>query len=142
MLFPQSHAWTTRQRWLIAGAVAAGVVAFSALVYSYERYYRGPDDSFFVGTWRGELGCLGENRVGYHFKPDHTYEDLLFFGDSESLAQAGKWYAGGDFIYLRVRLDDASGPYDRLEAWHIDSMTSAELRMHSDGLHATLKRVE
>ena len=142
MLFPQSHVWTPRQRWLIAGAVVAGLVAFSALVYSYERYCRGPDDSFFVGTWRGELDGLGENRTGYRFKPDHTYEKLLAFGDSESWSQGGKWYAGGDFVYLRVRWDDASGPYDRLEAWHIDSMTSAELRMHSDGLHATLKRVE
>jgi hypothetical protein len=142
MLFPRSHAWTPLQKRLIAGVVVAGVAAFSALVYSYERYYRGPVDSFFVGTWRGELGCLGENRVGYRFKPDHTYEDLTYIGDSESWAQAGKWYAGGDFIYLRARYDDASGPYDRLEMWHIDSMTSAELRMHYEDLPATLKRVQ
>src|SRR5712692_2667434 len=98
MLFPLPHAWTPRQRWLIAGAVVAGLVAFSALVYSYEHYYRGPDDSFFLGTWRGELECLGENRTGYRFKPDHTYQERLMFGDSESWVQAGKWYAGGDFI--------------------------------------------
>src|SRR5437016_14206300 len=41
MLFPQSHAWTPRQRRLIAGAVVAALVAFSALVYGYERYHRG-----------------------------------------------------------------------------------------------------
>jgi hypothetical protein len=41
MLFPQSHAWTPRQRALIVGAVVAGIVALSALVYSYERYHRG-----------------------------------------------------------------------------------------------------
>jgi hypothetical protein len=134
MLFPKSHVWTPRQRWLIAGAVVAGLVGFSALVYSYERYYRGPDDSFFVGTWRGELDCMGENRVGYRFKPDHTFEG--------EWKPDGKWYAGGDFLYLRLRLDDASGPYDRLEMWHIDSMTPTELRMHYDGLHAALKRVE
>jgi hypothetical protein len=64
------------------------------------------------------------------------------FGDSEYWVRAGKWHAGGDFVYLRVRLDDASGPYDRLQMWHIDSMTSAELRMHYDGLHAALKRFQ
>jgi hypothetical protein len=41
MLFPQTHAWTPRQRCLIvAGVVVAGLVTFSALVYSYQRYHR------------------------------------------------------------------------------------------------------
>jgi hypothetical protein len=142
MLFPQSRAWTRRQRLLIAGAVIASLVAFAALVYSYERYYRGPDDSFFVGTWRGELGCLGENRVGYRFKPDHTYEGRDMLGESESWYQAGKWFAGGDVLYLRARYDDASGSYDRLEMWHIDSMSTAELRMHFEDLPVVLKRAE
>ena len=134
MLFPRSYAWTSRQRWLIAGAAVAGIVIFSALVYSYERYYRGPDDSFFVGTWRGEADSIGETRIGYRFKPDHTYE-----GEWEA---DGKWYAGGDFLYLRVSLDDGSDPYSFVQAWHIDSMTPNELRMHWEGLHAVLKRVE
>jgi hypothetical protein len=39
MLFSQSHAWTPRQRLLIvAGIVVAGLVALSALVYSYQHY--------------------------------------------------------------------------------------------------------
>jgi hypothetical protein len=38
------------QRSLISGVVAAVLVVFSLLVHSYERYYRGPDDSFFIGT--------------------------------------------------------------------------------------------
>jgi hypothetical protein len=142
MLFPRSHAWTPRQRWLIAAAVIAGVVAFSALVYSYERYYRGPDYSFFIGTWRGELECLGEYRTGYRFKPDHTYEERHMLGNEELWAPAGKWYAGGDFVYLRHRLGDASHPYDQLEPWHIDSMTLNEVRMHYEGLHGTFKRAE
>ncbi len=142
MLFPRSHAWTLRQRWFIAGAIVAGVVVFSAIVYSYERYYRGPDDSFFVGTWRGELECLGEYRTGYRFKSDHTYEARHMLGDEELWAPAGKWYAGGDFLYLRHRLDDASGPYDQLEIWHVDSMTPNEVRMHYDGLRGTFKRAE
>jgi hypothetical protein len=134
MLFPYSHTWTSKQRWLIAASVFTGLVALSALVYGYERYYRGPNDSFFVGTWRGEASYTGETRIGYHFKPNHTYE-----GEWEP---SGKWYAGGDFLYLRERLDDSSGPYDRLEIWHIDSMTSNEVHMHCGSLHAVLKRVE
>ncbi|MEY2536856.1 MAG: hypothetical protein QOG67_596 [Verrucomicrobiota bacterium] len=144
MLSPKSRLWTRGQRWLICGAVLAGLVAFSALVYSYERYYRGPDDSVFIGTWRGEADYTGEQRTGYRFKPDHTYQELIP-GDSEfpeSSTLASKWHAGGDFLYLRVRCDDASGPYDFLQAWHIDAMTSTELRMHWEGLHASLKRVE
>src|ERR1700730_17405916 len=134
MLIPRSHAWTFRQRCLIVGAAAVAVGLFSALVYGYERYYRGPDDSVFIGTWRGEADYTGEQRIGYQFKPDHTFE-----GEWEP---SGKWYAGGDLLYLRQRLDDSSGPYDRLQIWHIDSMTSTEIRMQSDGLHAVLKRVQ
>jgi hypothetical protein len=142
MLFPRSYAWTRRQRLFIIGALVAGLAVFSAIVYSYERYYRGPDDSFFVGTWRGELDALGANETGYHFRKDHTYEEIWPSQGHDFVGPTGKWYAGGDFLYLRRRLDDASGPYDRLEIWHIDSMTPNEVRMHYDGLHGTFKRVE
>jgi hypothetical protein len=138
MLFPRSRAWTLRQRWLIAGAVIVGLAAFFALVYSYERHYRGPDDSIFVGTWRGEADYTGEQRIGYSFKADHTYH-----GEWEP---SGTWYAGGEFLYLRQRFDgpSVSVPYDTLQIWHVDSMTKTELRMHNVdwGLHALLNRVE
>jgi hypothetical protein len=135
MLFPFTRVWTPRQKLLIVASVAFALTALAALVYGYERYYRGPDDSVFIGTWRGEADYTGEQRTGYHFKPDHTFE-----GEFEP---DGKWWAGGEFLYLRLRLDDASGPYDRLEMWHIDSMTQTELRMHSNwGVHSVLKRVE
>src|SRR5438874_4365207 len=100
MLMPRAHTWTVRHRCLIVGAVVAAIGVFSALVYSYERYHRGPDDSFFVGTWRGEADYTGETRIGYHFKPDHTYE-----GEWEP---SGQWYAGGEFLYLRQHFD---GPW-------------------------------
>ena len=109
MLFPKSHAWTLRQRWFIVGAIIAGVVAFSAIVHSYERYYRGRDDRFFVGTWRGEYVdtlFLGDPRVSYCFKSDHTYDELV--PDSAAVFHRSRWYAGGDFIYLRVRKEDAN----------------------------------
>jgi hypothetical protein len=138
MLFARSHAWTLGQRWLIAGAVVASLCVFSALVYSYERYHRGPDESFFVGTWRGDYLpktlYWGPARVGFHFRSDHTYE-----GET---APSGRWYAAGDFLYLRLRLDDASGPYDRLETWHTDSMSGDELRMHSEVMGVALRRIK
>jgi hypothetical protein len=41
MLFPHTRAWTPRQRCLIAAGLAiAGLVMFSVLIYSYERYQR------------------------------------------------------------------------------------------------------
>src|SRR6266511_5147132 len=130
MLMPPARAWTRNQKWLIATSAAVILVVLASLIYTYERYYRGPNDSFFVGTWRGEADYTGETRIGYRFKPDHTFE-----GEWEP---DGKWFAGGEFLYLRLRLDDASGPYERLQIWHIDSMTPSELRMQSDGLHAVL----
>src|SRR5438874_11233645 len=117
MLFPRSHAWTPLQKWIITGTVFAGLVVLSTLVYTYERYYRGPDDTFFVGTWRGKCTDLQINGpVGFRFKANHTYEDLMPVGDSEFVGPTGRWYAGGDFLYLRVPRDDGSVPYSRLQA--------------------------
>jgi hypothetical protein len=134
MLFPRSHSWSLRQRWLIVGAVIVAVGICSALVYGYERYHRGPDDSVFIGTWRGEASYTGDQCIGYRFDSNHTYQ-----GECEP---SGTWYAGGDLLYMRQRLEDSSGPYDRLQIWHIDSMTPTELRLNDHGLHATLKRVQ
>ena len=130
----RSRAWTVWQRWLIVSVVVVAVGAFSALVYTFERHYRGPDDSVFIGTWRGHANYTGEQRIEYRFKPNHTFD-----GEWEP---SGHWFAGGDFLYLRLRLEDASGPYDKLQIWRIDSMTPTEIRMRSGGLYAVLKRVE
>jgi hypothetical protein len=142
---PRAQAWTRRQKGLIVGSVVLALASFGALIYGYERYHRGPDDSFFVGTWRGqfEKSSSGNYLPGYHFKADHSFDEISRFSDgSEISGPAGKWFAGGDFLYLRLRLDDPSGPYDKLEAWHIDTMTPTELHMQWDGTHISLKRVE
>jgi hypothetical protein len=44
------------QRCIIVGAIFAGLVTCSALVYEYERYYRGPKDTVLVGTGEGNAG--------------------------------------------------------------------------------------
>ena len=137
MLLPQSHPWTLRQRWLIAGAVVAGLVALSALVYTYERYHRPPDDRFFVGTWSGDYVpttlYFGPAERSFHFRADHTFQG------SEG---TGKWYAGGDFLYLRLRVDSGGDPYDMLALWHIDSMAGDEVQISDASGHVTLKRGE
>ncbi|HMJ06678.1 MAG TPA: hypothetical protein VK474_10520 [Chthoniobacterales bacterium] len=138
MLYPHAHVWTRWQKRLVVTSAAVTIAAFSALVYGYERYYRGPDDSFFVGTWGGKIDYnVAEIGATFRFKPDHTSEC-----ESEP---TGKWHGGGEFLYLRTRVDRAwvSMPYT-VQIWHIDSMTSTELRMHDVylGLHAVLKRVE
>ncbi len=133
MLVTNSHPWTLRQRWFIATAVALATVAFSAAVYSYERYYRGPDDSFFVGNWGGDyepaagVGFVGDPTMEFHFRADHTFE-------------GGKWWGAGEFLYLRWRLDLGGDPLDRLEMWHIDSMAPDQVRLSQFGAHVTLKR--
>jgi hypothetical protein len=138
MLFPRSYAWTPLQKWLILASGAASISLLSILVYHFERYHALPDDSFFVGTWRGEYHphslYLGPRDLSFHFRRDHTY-------DGETVP-SGRWFAAGDFLYLRARYDDASGPYDQLEAWHIDSMSADEVLMHYESMHVAMKRSE
>jgi hypothetical protein len=142
MLLPDAYAWTRRQRWLIVACAVIALVGFSAVVYAYERYYCGPDYHFFIGTWRGELECLGEYRTGYRFNADHTYDERLIFGDEEDWIPGGKWYAGGDFVYLRHRVESASGVSYDVDAWHIDSMIPNKVRMHHEMLYGTFERVQ
>lgn len=149
MLFPYSHGWTRRQRWLIAGAVVAGVATFAAFVYTHERYYRGPDDSFFIGTWKGELQGLGDTRSDYRFNSDHSYEEGVMTGDGEEWYPRGKWFAGGEFLYLRYRSDALFASYydpgpngEELEIWHIESMSPNEVRMHHEMDRGTWKRAK
>jgi len=42
MLLPRTHAWTPLQKWMIACTVLFAVTGFGAVVYVYERDYRGP----------------------------------------------------------------------------------------------------
>jgi hypothetical protein len=142
MLLPRSYAWTRRQRWLIVACAVIALVGLSAVVYAYERYYRGPDYHFFIGTWRGELECLGENRTEYRFKADHTYDERVMLGDDEEWAPTGRWYAGGEFVYLRHRVESASGVHYDIDAWHIDSMTQNKVRMHHEFWNGTFERVQ
>src|SRR4051794_34095488 len=117
MQMPFTRSWTQLQRWLIAGGIIVSLAACAFGIYFYERYYRGPDENFFVGSWRGDYVpttlYMGPPDIEFDFRPDHT-----FTGDWDR----GRWYAGGEFLYLRVRLDNGGDPYDTLKVWHIDSI--------------------
>src|SRR5436305_12068475 len=99
MLFPRTCAWTRAQRRSIIAITLLSLVVGGALIYGYERYYRGPSESAFYGTWEATLN--EDSTVYYEFRPDHTF---LVFGspalDEESFLVKGRWYAGGPNMYL------------------------------------------
>ena len=148
MLFPHSHAWTRAQKWLITAAGVFSLAALGALIYSYERYHRGPTEAAFVGTWEvtlefSHIVMPSGAPLYYEFRPDRTYR---LFGMTPELApnerdvlETGTWYAGGDFIYLRLPWEQAS--YTALVPWHIDSMSPNEVQLHVGSTRAVFKRV-
>src|SRR5216684_1014394 len=124
MLFPRSHTWTRRQKRLIVGSVVLALASFGALVYSYERYHRGPTDSVLFGTWQDTLPAM-DSASYFQFNPDHS---LVYFAESMTeliVVARGKWYAGGEYIYLR--LDDKDEMSTRLLVWHIEDISPSDL---------------
>jgi hypothetical protein len=103
MLLPPTHAWTVGQRWLIIAGVATGLLSFGTLVYSYERYHRGPSEAALYGTWEMGYGYLVQ------FDPGGTFSELSLFAGEATPVMKGRWYAGGSNIYLRVT-EDAENP--------------------------------
>ena len=148
MLFPRSHAWTSAQRWLITTVVVFSLAVFGALVYSYERYHRGPTDAAFFGIWEvtlefSDILMPPGNPLYYEFRVDHTYR---LFGvvpqpapNDRDIVESGTWYAGGDFIYLRLPWEQVS--YTALVPWHIDAMSPNEVELHLGRTRAVFKRV-
>jgi hypothetical protein len=92
MLLPRSYALTPIQRWLIAAGVALFLVALGTLVYTYERYHRGPGESAFYGTWLDPMFAYDE--ISYwEFRSDHTFTILMLIdGEKKSMVE-GRCYA-------------------------------------------------
>jgi hypothetical protein len=99
-MLPHSHVWSLRQKWLIVGAVIIALLAFSTLVYTYERHHRGPTDSVFVGTWQIEDGCIDCT----HLVTLQANHSVVGFGDymgqQGQLDYRGRWYAGGELLVI------------------------------------------
>lgn len=126
MLSPPSHTWTQLQKWLILGGVAVGLVASGVLIYSYERYYRGPDESALFGTW-ADADPMWNGTVYYRLNPDHTFQFMGDFADEETAFLRGTWYAGGKMIYLKLQWEEALGR--KFIYWRIEDLSSKELRV-------------
>jgi hypothetical protein len=142
MLMPRTQGWTSRQRWLIVGAAVAGVMAFLALVYSYERYYRGPTEAALFGTWQDTLPAM-DTITYYRFKPDGTF-DIIVDGMGEvSVMATGTWYAGGSNLYWRLP-EKVVGEPQRPLIWHIVDISPKEIHVRSfrDGAITVWKRVD
>jgi hypothetical protein len=140
MLFPRAQAWTRAQRRSIIAIALLSVLVGGALIYGYERYYRGPSESAFYGTWEATLN--EDLTVYYEFRSDHSF---LVFGspelDEESFLVRGRWYAGGPNMYLRYLDEGWDGR--RPEIWHLVDIQSDAFRIRyfPDSPIHLLKRV-
>src|SRR6266513_835505 len=123
MLFPRSHAWTSRQKTLIMLAVLLGLIGFGGRGYSYKRYYRGLREADLAGTWtRVDPGTGG----GYYdFRRDGTI--VMLDDDGQPTEFKGKWYAGGTNIYVRFPPNDFLER--QLAVWHIVDISRDEFRV-------------
>src|SRR5438067_4093814 len=142
MLLPRSHAWTPLQKWLLISASLVALAACGVGIYWYERYYREPTEAAFFGTWEIRDPIFPETPLYYDFKPDHTYH---LFGIISELApnkrdilETGRWYAGGDFIYVRIPFEEAS--YTALIPWYIDSISPDQVQVHAGRVHVVFQR--
>src|SRR5215471_15701973 len=136
MLFPRSYAWTSQQRRLIVAGVIVVLIAFSVIVYSYERYYRGPDESIIVGTWQMEDGCIDcTNLVA--LERNHN---VIAFSDSlageNKIEYRGRWYAGGQLIVIHFWDNEHSGG----TYWKIIDIARDALRVRIAGKEFVFKR--
>lgn len=127
MLFPRSNAWTLRQKRLIVVSAVMALAAFSALVYGYERYYRGPGQEVLYGTWHSSA-CI-DCTFDLTLFPNHT-----FISSGESMGRygindTGTWYADFNRIFLQRRDADEHA----LVIMKLSDVTGKELKIsHSD----------
>jgi hypothetical protein len=143
MLFPHSHSRTQLQKRLIVGAGLIVLTLCGAGIYGYERFYRGPSESAFFGTWETIDPDL-DGPVYYEFRADHTF--FLHFSpliDEDTRFPGGKWYAGGPNIYVRYDADWL-GVGTRPQVWHIVDLQPNQfrVRLFSHGIIDIYKRVD
>jgi hypothetical protein len=103
--------------------VLSAIGAFGGLVYSYERYYRGLREADLVGTWtRVDPGRGGGY---YEFRQDGTM--VMLDDDGHPSEIKGKWYAGGDNIY--VRFPPTEHRDWEVVVWHILDISRDQFRV-------------
>jgi hypothetical protein len=111
------------QRWLITGAIVFGLLALCAVIYTYERHYRGLREAALVGTWvRDPFSGLY-----YEWRRDGTI--VVIDSDGTPTHIKGKWYAGGSNIYVRFPPDILDGR--QLVIWHIVEISPDEIQVRT-----------
>jgi hypothetical protein len=126
MLFPGAHPWTLRQKRLIASAAVLAIILGCALIYGYERYYRGPSAAALYGTWQDMTPAM-DSVTYYRFKPDGTFDLMADSMGEIFVVVTGTWYAGGQYIYWRFPADWV-GPMRPL-VWCIDDVAPNQIRV-------------
>jgi hypothetical protein len=130
MLLPRTHVWTSLQRRLIIGAGLIGLMCFAMLVYSYERYHRGPTESAFVGIW-GINGSIEDPLIYIEFRANHTFSMSTSprMDDEEGASITGRWYAGGPNMYISLNPYWTGESGHRPWVWQIMEIKPDEFRV-------------
>jgi hypothetical protein len=127
---PAVHAWTRRQRALIVGSIVLALASFGALIYAYERYYRGPGEELLYGRWAA-TDFISEGTIYFRFRSNQTFSVGGDFEDEFGPWASGRWYAGGSLIFLRFSGDDFAGI--RPVVLRIVDIQNDELRVRLNG---------
>ena len=126
------QAWSRKQKLLILTTAVAALAAFAALIYTYERYYRGPTDSILVGTWEMTMPYGLDTATWVKLDPDHTaiwFSDG-FGGHREDFRSS--WFAAGPYIYMRYE--------GKRMIWQIIDIGTDELRLRLSNQDYIFKR--
>ena|ERR1700730_14192001 len=125
-MLTRTRNFSRMQKWLIVGTVIVLLGALGATIYVYERYYRGPSEAVFLGTWHDTTQML-DSTTYYRFKPDGTFDLIIAGMGSIDVVAIGKWYAGGQNIYMRVPTLDEDMPRRNVWVWHIVYISSDKI---------------
>jgi len=153
MLFPFTRVWTRRQKAFIVGCVVCAFASFGALIYGYERYYRGPGQETLYGMWYGPN--FFTNDPGYlELSRDGNFSFGTFSHDGQlHPIFEGRWYAGGTKIHLLFNPDtvnqrpwvlnivDVEGDELRIRFFRDREVLSYH-RIHSDSPRASNQKME
>ncbi len=134
MLIPRTNAWTRLQKGLIVGASIALIALCASGVYICERFYRGPTEDVFFGTWVID-GCYDCTSL-ITFQPNHDVIKFEDYWEQNHLQYRGRWYAGGRQLIIH-RHDSTDSP---LIVMQIQEITPELIRVLWDGHETRLTR--
>ena len=116
------------------------LLSLGAVVYTFERYHRGPGEEVLYGTWEVR-GYFVDDPMYFRFDPDHRF-CMGSASDGKFIPGiAGRWYAGGRSIYIRFT-DDGIDARRPLILHIVDIQDDAlQIRYGREGEVTTYRRV-